>query len=253
VKLDDYLVYPQLPGRGEFCIASVAGEYGYLTGPPDFRSFRPCKLLTPDPIEIHDAIVPPTIRRKLGLMGRFYELYDMDLFEQLLGALPQAGKLAEPGGTQRVARIFASIVPSVPLLVQKEFPAFDFSRILCRELFENMGYSVQVREGAYDFGTDLFVTVGDDLLPRTFAVGVQTFAWKGPASLTDLKGKLKQLLEGWTKNGLDFGVLMTTGQCGPEARDLVAEHNKNNPNRLVRLIDGDRVAQLFLTHFEIRD
>ena len=47
----DYFIYPHQPARRQFCVVQVTGEYDYsaeengING--DFRSFRPCSLITP--------------------------------------------------------------------------------------------------------------------------------------------------------------------------------------------------------------
>jgi hypothetical protein len=255
VSVGDYLVYPHQPKYGKFCIAEVTGEYGYLSEEEsidgDFRSFRPCKLLTPQPIDRYDEIVPPRIRNKLGLQGRFYELYDIDLLRGLLGQIASSGRIDRGTAVPRIKRIFDSIAHTVSELIQQEFPRHDFSRIFLKELFEAMGYSVLLQEGPSEHGADLVVTVGDELLPRQFTVGVQAFSYEGEISISALRSKLKQLHGGWEKNHLDFGVLITTGRCR-EGKKIIEESNKAKPERLVRLIDSEQLASILINHFDIR-
>jgi hypothetical protein len=255
VSIGDYLVYPHQPEYGKFSIAVVAGEYGYLSGEEsiegDFRSFRPCKLLTLQPIDRYDEIVPPRIRTKLGLQGRFYELYDIELLKSVLERIDHSGKIDAGTAAPRIKRVFDSISQKVSELIQGEFPRHDFSRIFLKELFEAMGYSVLLQEGPTEHGADLVVTIGDDLLPRQFTVGVQAFSYEGEISPNALQAKLNQLHEGRARNHLDFGVLITTGSC-PGGKKLIEENNKDNPQQQVRLIDGEQLASLFIQHFDIR-
>ena len=62
---NDYLLYPHQPNRGEFCVVQVTGDYNYLTAANspngDFRSVRPCSLLTPNPIDMYGPDRPCTI------------------------------------------------------------------------------------------------------------------------------------------------------------------------------------------------
>jgi hypothetical protein len=114
-----------------------------------------------------------------------------------------------------------------------------------------MGYPTVLQEGPSELGADLVVTVGSDLLPRQFTVGVQVFAYEGEVSTEELNRKLLQLEEGWGDNELDYGVLLTTGSCGSAGADLVAQHNRDNPKHLVLLLDGKQVSRLFLEHFDV--
>ena len=135
-------------------------------------------------------------------------------------------------------------------MLKREFAQHDLSRKFCSELFKRMGYACVVQEGRYEAGSDLVVTVNSPLLPGNgFTVGVQAFAFEGDVAEASLKTKLDQLLEGWKTNSLDSGVLLTTGDCRPAAERLIDKHNEDNPNRPVRLIGGEKLAELFLQHF----
>ena len=114
-----------------------------------------------------------------------------------------------------------------------------------------MGYSYVVREGPDERGSDVVVTLGDPVLPDSveITIGVQVFASEGSVEEWYFREKLDQLLEGWDYNGLDYGALLTTGKFSEESKEALRRHNKDYPNRLVRLIDGDELADLFLEYF----
>ena len=256
VSKGDHLVYPHQPQYGTFAIVQVdphEGDYQYAPQgdslDEDFRSFRRCSLVTEKPISLQDGIVHPTIRRKLGLQGRFYQLYDEDLFKRLLEDLPQAGRIDQAGLDARVMRIGDQVLQRLPSLIHGEFPAHDLSRRLCVELFDRMGYGVTLQEGPSEKGCDLVITVGSPLIEAEFTVGLQAFSWEGEVSAQDLQGKLTQLLDGWDANGLDYGVLLTTGECGQSAAALIEQHNKSKSDRPVRLIDGRPLAGLLVEYF----
>jgi hypothetical protein len=61
-----------------------------------------------------------------------------------------------------------------------------------------------------------------------------------------VREKLEQLLKGWDANHLESGALILTGKCGPEARQVVEDHNKQNPAHKVKLLDGPDLARLVL-------
>jgi hypothetical protein len=195
-------------------------------------------------------VVPPLIKRKLRLQGRFYELRPSELVEKMIADLPRSGKRETKDNSQRIERIADSIRERLPDMLHTEFPAHEFSRRLLPELFERMGLStVRVQEGAHERGSDLVVTVGHPLLFRESTVGVQAFSWEGKAGETSVREKLTQLLSGWKENDLDSGVLLTTGTCDHKVTQLVGAHNREHPDQPVKLIDGPVLAELFLAHY----
>jgi hypothetical protein len=109
-----------------------------------------------------------------------------------------------------------------------------------------MGYSSEYQEGAGEKGSDIVVTVKSPLVPDEFTVGVQAFSFEGTVGAASVQRKLDQLLAGWEYWGLQYGVLMTTGELDSEARKLLEEHNRKNLNRRVTVIEGKGVAKLFL-------
>lgn len=253
VNLGDYIIYPHQPERGQFSVVKVTGEYDYSDATKglkdDFRSFRPCSLVTPSPVDMYDKIVPSALRYRLGRPGRFSQVYDSEPFFSFLEALPEAGQQQDGSISAIVKRIYRDLGKPLPGRLKQEFAQHDLSRKLCPKLFERMGYAYVVQEGPYEAGSDLVVTVNSPLLPGNgFTVGVQAFAYEGDVAEASLKAKLDQLLEGWETNSLDSGVLLTTGTCGPAAERVIGEHNEDDPARPVRLIGGEKLAELFLQH-----
>lgn len=254
VEEGDYLVYPNQPERGQFVIAQVEGEYGYLEESDglngDFRSYRPCTPVTSSPVDKRDAIVPPTIRTKLGLPGRLNRMHGLTgEFEQLLDHLEHKGIPEGEENDVRIGRIAERFHRDLPELLQKEFPNHDLSRRLCTELFDAMGYGVELQEGPGEHGSDLVVTIGSPLLPEsaTSQVGVQVASYEDEVSKSTINRKLDQLLEGWDVNQLDYGVIFTTGEATDAAFDRIEDHNESD-DRPVKLLDGRDVADLFLRH-----
>lgn len=258
VEVGDYLLYPHQPQRGQFSVVQVTGEYGYLNKAEglgdddwsDFRSFRPCSK-TPEAIDMYDEIVPAQLRRRLGRPGRFSKVYNTEAFFMFLRELPEAGRQQDGSNRPSMQRIHGELRKSIPIALHREFSGADLSRKYCPDLFERMGYDPHVQEGPAEAGSDIIVTVNNPLLPDEieFRIGVQVFAYEGDVEAEALRIKLKQLLGGWEDNSLNYGVLLTTGRCSAEAGRMLREHNRNNPNRLVRLIEGDDLADLFLKYF----
>ena len=262
VKSEDYLLYPHQPDRGKFCVVQVTGEYDYSTDKDgldeDFRSFRPCLLKTPKPVDMYDSIVSSQIRHRLGRPGRFSQVYDTAPLFRFLEDLPRqdASKTTSNQMSEMsLQRIHNDLREKLPEALHREFSRADLSRQFCRVLFDRMGYTtdVHVQEGRYEAGSDVVVTVDNPLLHSEFRVGVQVFSFKDDVKKSDLQRKLNQLLGGWETNTLDYGVLLTTGRCSEAALAALRDHNKENPLRLVRLIEGNDLADLFLRHFPPSD
>jgi len=255
VEVGDYLIYPHQPSYGRFMVVQVTGPYTYLPEDEslngDFRSCRPCKLITPSHLDWRDPVVPPIMKRKMGLQGRFYRFYDEQAFEDFLKHLPEAGQEQQVDIPKyRIGRVAEKIAASLPDLLRDAYPTQDFTRILCDQLFGKMGYAtdVRVQEGPYEHGADVIVTVGSPLFDDVFTVGVQAFAYSGAVDDRALGQKLEQLFSGWQHNGLDYGVLLTTGDCDEAAQAVVREHNAQNPEKKVKLIHGKAVGELFLQY-----
>ena len=253
VKSEDYMLYPHQPVRGQFSVVQVEGKYNYSTHEDslngDFRSFRPCVLKTPQPVDMYDEIVPSQLRYRLGRPGRFSQIWDSSSFLIFLEGLPEAGRQQGDSNRASVQRIHNELRRQLPGALLREFSRADLSRRFCLELFERMGYSPEVQEGPSEAGSDVVVTVSNPLLPAEFRVGVQAFAYEGIVQEEALKPKLNQLLGGWEENSLDYGVLLTTGCCDEAAKTILHDHNKDNPDRQVRLIEGRDLAGLFLQYF----
>ena len=258
VKLEDYLLYPHQPERGLFSVVQVKGDYKYSTDKDglttasgrDFRSLRACSLKTPEPVDMYDEIVPSQLRQRLGRPGRISQVYDTSSFFGFLEDLPNRGQLQDGSNRASLRRIHNGLRENLPDALRREFGRADLSRRFCPDLFERMGYSAEVQEGPAEAGSDVVVTVVNPLLPDDgFRIGVQAFAYEETVEEWALQDKLEQLLGGWEDNSLDYGVLLTTGRCSEAAVAALHKHNKEKPDRLVRLIEGDELADLFLKHF----
>ena len=244
VEKGDTLIYPHQPARGTFAVVEVTGDYEYsdkdkaISG--DFRSVRSCIFKTS--ASMRDDSVPSQLRYQLGGRARFYRIYDTKPLHEFLD--PEAG-------TTPLERIYKRLHEVLPDAIRAQFSQQDLSREFLPMLFERMGYDSDVQEGRSEAGSDLVVYLDSPLLPETkeIRIGVQAFAYKDTVTTKALQGKLDQLLEGWEQNKLDCGVLLTTGNCGEDGRNLVTAHNKENPDRQVRLIDGPELADLFRKYF----
>ena len=181
---------------------------------------------------------------------RISQVYDTSSFFGFLEDLPNRGQLQDGSNRASLRRIHNGLRENLPDALRREFGRADLSRRFCPDLFERMGYSAEVQEGPAEAGSDVVVTVGNPLLPDDgFRIGVQAFAYEETVEEWALQDKLEQLLGGWEDNSLDYGVLLTTGRCSEAAVAALHKHNKEKPDRLVRLIEGDELADLFLKHF----
>lgn len=205
-------------------------------------------LVTAQPVDLYDEIVPSKLRQRLGKPRRFSRVTDTAPLFLLLQRLPQAGQ-QQNSNQPALQRIHGELRKELPKAIQREFAAADLSRNFCRELFMRMGYTPRVQEGRGEAGSDVVIDVDHPLLPQEFRVGIQVFSYEGVVEEGALQKKLDQLLGGWEDNSLDFGVLLTTGHCTEDALAVLDDHNAKHPKRLVRLIEGYDLADLFLNYF----
>ena len=251
----DMILYPHQPERNKFLIVRVIGEYGYDDGlrNGDFRSVRTCELISKNPVDMYDEIVPASLHHKLRYVRRRiwkFKVDDMVMLKDFLNDLTREKREQSGAEPASIRRIHAKLRKALPDEIQREFSRTDLTRKFCMDLFSRMDYDPEIREGPAEAGSDIIVTVGDPLLPdEGFRVGVQAFAYEGNVHEDSLERKLNQLLKGWKTNSLDYGVLLTTGIPTDEALKVLVSHNKENPDRHVKLIDGDALADLFLQHF----
>ena len=232
----------------------VTGAYGYDGGlGEDFRSFRPCALVTPKPVALYDEIVPSSLRQRMRRPSRLSEVSDTGPLRDFLDHLQEAGRVQDGTNRAAVGRIHEKLRKLLAGAIHQEFSRIDLSRKLCTELFKRMGYSYELREGPAEAGSDIVGTVGDRFLLEEFRVGVQIFSYKDWVDERALEEKLKQLLQGWERNDLDSGVLLTTGRCDKRAVAMLHRHNTGDRQRPVRLIDSDELADLFLRYFTPMD
>jgi hypothetical protein len=251
VQNGDILFYPNVPSYGQFCVAEVTGGYEFLAEvngiglSHDFRSARACDLLTNTPVQKADSIVPPTIRNKLGLRRRFYQLYiDETIIKTFLENLASAGK-----GVATSLSIFSEMMqPLHGDLARRftdHFPRANLSRLLA-DLLTRYGERVDLREGAGEKGSDLILEIASDFVDRPLVVGIQVGSFSQIVSRATVKEKLEQLLAGWEANTLDYGALVLTGRWDTEATEFLAQHNRDNPSQKVKKIDGEDLSRIVM-------
>ena len=162
------LFIPISPERGQFCVVLATGEYDFSDKEEgldkDFRSFRPCSLVTTEPVNVHDEIVSSQLRHRLGRPGRFSEIYNTGPLSEFLEDLPNAGRLQDDSNRASLQRTHNKLRRKLPEVLHEEFSRADLSRKLCRDLCERMGYVHEIREGPTEVGSDVVVTLGDPLL-----------------------------------------------------------------------------------------
>jgi hypothetical protein len=132
------------------------------------------------------------------------------------------------------------------------FPAANLSRFLA-ELLERYGESVDLREGPSERGTDLVVEIQNDFLDRPLVIGMQIGSYENEVHPRTVKEKLNQLLSGWDSNSLDYGALILTGEWKEESVQVVENHNRENPSRRIKWIDGRQLARIVTRTTWIKD
>jgi Restriction endonuclease len=145
----------------------------------------------------------------------------------------------------RLSRVRDAISPELSALIQQQFWRQDLSWF-CSELFRKLGYTAYLQEGPGEYGSDIVVEIRSELLPRSLRVGVQVKAYTGAVSLQTFRQDIQQLIDGWDRNKLDYGVLLTTGACGQDCFEYLAEHNDSHTDRQITLMDSSGFGHLLI-------
>ena len=155
-------------------------------------------LLTPEPINYNDEIVPSQLRHRIGKSGAFSRVHNTRPFFEFLQDIPSAGCQKDDSNQVAVRRIHNKPRESLPDALRKEFSAADLSRKFCTDLFERMGYVFELQEGPAEAGSDLVIIVDDPFLPESveIRIGAQVFAYEETVNEALLRRKLEQLLQG---------------------------------------------------------
>jgi hypothetical protein len=248
-SIGDLLFYPNIPKYGEFCIAEISDRYEFLDAQKgidgDFRSSRGCRLITTTPIQKSDAIVPPSIRNKIGLQRRFYGLYvDDEDVTSLLDNLKNQGR-ATGDYKLYLANMTLPHYQNLAREWPRFFPKADLSRALESFLKLRGETGVDLREGPSESGADLVIEVSHPFLDRPIVIGIQVGSYEGSVGATTVREKLNQLLNGWSDNSLDYGCLVLTGEWTEAAREELRRHNETE-KRKVKGIDGEGLARMLL-------
>ena len=247
-QIGDLLFYPNVPEFGKFSVAKITGEYRFLSADEsldgDFRSARNCELLTKRPVSKSDEIVAPVLRARLDLRGRFYQLYADEEIADFLNRLPEAGT-ATADISATLEKMLEEAAKSMESKWSRMFPQKDLSKVLAQLLMDR-GDTVEYKEGPGERGADLIVSMENEFLREPILIGVQVGSYEDKVWPNKVVEKLNQLLSGWKDNKLNYGALVLAGKCEDDAQAVINEHNKNNPDKKVILLDGRDLALLAL-------
>ena len=248
----DLLFYPHVPERNHLIIVRLTdGPYRLLDESEaieqDFRSARPCEVLTRAPVSMDDAIVPIPVRHKLGLQRRFYELKDEQAVSDLVAKLSNAGNRLAATPLERLAERVAEHRTQAEAAfatdLARQFPTHRLSEMV-HLLFRANGDQTDYQEGRSENGSDIVLSIDNPVLLRPMRVGIQVKAYSGNVSPQELQRALTQLLNGWEANRLDAGALVITGDINAAAREVLNAHNRENHRQPVRLLDAAQITRL---------
>lgn len=157
----DYVVYINLPERGQCTLARVTGPYEFGFKDKDFNHRFPVDPDSVRSFDRNDDMVPPALCTRLKLRGAWWHIYTEAEFYELLKSLNQG---TEPGPkTSKTNRRHLSKCIKKPLLeiagcINRTHPNTDLEGLL-EETFKNVPgvQAVKRHRGLDDRGADLEV------------------------------------------------------------------------------------------------
>lgn len=256
IKPDDYVVYINVPEWGQCTLARVTEPYFWKKGDTDFNHrFH----VEPDSVRVfdrNDAIVSRRLSAKLKLQGRWWRLYDRDLFSQLQKDL-DAGKAGQPSTLNtRLGQLRQELDPvlgEITRLVQKHNPNVDLEELIAR-VFQAVPdvCDVQRQRGRADNGADILVTF-ESGLPVTGLGGQQTCivqikSFEGEHGSKDAIKQIEQAFEYYQALNPAMGLIISTADRATPEFEQELDAASDRLKKPIGLLMGADVAAFILKH-----
>jgi Restriction endonuclease len=254
LKLDDYVIYVNLPKWGTCTLAKVIGGYYWKQIGNDFNH---CFKVDPKSIATfnrNDAIVHPAFGARLKLQGRYWRIYCDAEFDALLLAISSGRQGKQATADDRMALLSREIRPHLAQITQAihhTHPNFSLERLL-EVLFRRIPTVREVRatRGRADVGADLVVVTeqahpltGE---PRQSIILVQVKSYDG---VHDDPGAVHGLSKAFTHYPeATEAIIVSTAASRTDTLDRAVEALRSETGRPVAILMGEDLATFVLHH-----
>ena len=251
IACGDYVVYVNAPEWGECTLARVTGEYDWRYEDDDFNHRFPVDAGSVRTFNRNDAKVPPALRARLKLQGRWWTIYTECEFNELLMRLDQETP-AEPRSLESdltyLKRNVQPYLPKIVRTIQETFPGKDLEAFVKRVLGRVPGVKeVKRKEGRADHGADLIVTFEAASIPGLMqTLVVQVKSYRGTHVDTGAVEDIRRAFDEYRE--ATMGLIVSTAAESSEELDRELDKLREEKGKPVCLLIGDELAGFFLRY-----
>lgn len=246
----DYVVYVNVPERGQCTLAEVTGTYFWRWADNDFNHRFPVDPDSVRSFDRNDAMVAPALRARLKLRGRYHRICAEAEFRGLVEALHRGVRPAPRTlgdnlhGLTNGERPFLSTAAEK---VRRMHPNTDLESLV-EQVFRRVPgvRSVTRREGAGSRGADYVVELDLGSIPelaQTLVVQVK----HDPGTLTD-PSTVDDLRRAFGVYDADMALIVSTAMNRDPAMERELDRLREESMKPVALLIGDELAAFFLQH-----
>ena len=249
----DHVVYINVPEWGQCTLARVVDEYEWRFEDDDFNHRF---TVDPQSIKTFDRnadIVAAALSRRLKLQGRWWRVYALAEFDQLLeslreGAIP--GVRTAETNIEELAKQLRPTLTEIAGKIQHTHPGTDLEALMER-VFRNVPGVREVRRqrGRADHGADLVVELEYGTIPglvesRTLVVQVKSY-WDKLASTTAVDD-IRRAFE--HHSDADMGLVVSTAEGTEESFERALEELQEASKKPVSSLIGADLAAFVLRY-----
>ena len=258
IKPGDYVVYINVPERGQCTLAKVTGEYFFQFDDEDFNHRFKVDPASVREFNRNDRMVLPSLSVRLKLQGRWWTIYREGDFKQLLSALEKGTEPASATPETTVQDLFKNIEPNLQEITKKihEYHPNKALEDFVRVIFEQVPEveSVEPQKGLADHGADLLVRFKErEWLPGlvrrdTLLVQVKSYTGKhvSPSAVNDIERAFEHYKE--AGENASMGLIISTADEAGDDLKRALDNLQEKTGRPVALMIGTDVARFALKY-----
>ena len=251
VGCGDYVVHINVPAWGQCTMARVTGDYDWRYDDEDFNHRFPVDSKSVCTFNRSDTMVPPALRARLSLQGRWWTIYTEPEFTDLLmrlklGATP--GPSSPDSDLMHLQRNFQPHLSRIVRTIQETLPGSALEPFVQR-VFERVPNVKEVtrKQGRADLGADLIVIFEVGPIPgliQTLVVQVKSYSGQhvDTGAVEDVRRAFQQYQEA------TMGLIVSTAAESSLGLDRELDKLREESGKPVSLLIGDELAAFFLRY-----